>query len=193
MQQDKVRVALVACSKSKLNHSAPARDIYTGRLFQAARAWAEDHCDSWWILSAEHCLLRPDTVIWPYEASLADLTEYERRVWAWYAFDEIRQARRAGAFPLPANGHTKTEIVFLAGLHYRKYLVGDLLAAGYVVCQPLTGLGYGQQVQFLQQSPTIPSPNIPAATLGAYPDGWEKGQTKRDWHDEESKIEFIIG
>jgi len=34
-------ICLVGCGKSKLDRAAPAKDLYTGSLFRAARAFAE--------------------------------------------------------------------------------------------------------------------------------------------------------
>ena len=51
------RYALVGCGKSKLDRSAPARDLYTGLLFKAALAVAEaEFGEDVWILSAKHDL-----------------------------------------------------------------------------------------------------------------------------------------
>lgn len=48
------RLAIVACSASKLAHAAPARELYTGALFKLARELAETVADRWVILSAKH-------------------------------------------------------------------------------------------------------------------------------------------
>ena len=43
---------LISCSKSKLKERAPARELYTGTLFQKAVAWAERHDYEWFVISA---------------------------------------------------------------------------------------------------------------------------------------------
>ena len=53
---------LVGCVKSKLDHPAPARDLYTSALFRKARAHAEATGGPWFVLSAEHGLHLPNIV-----------------------------------------------------------------------------------------------------------------------------------
>ncbi len=76
-----MRVALVGCGKEKRGYAAPARDLYTGPLFCAARTWAETFADRWFILSAQHGLLSPETVIEPYDLKLSALTREAREAW----------------------------------------------------------------------------------------------------------------
>jgi len=62
-------LCLVACSATK-GAAGPARELYTGPLFQAARRHAEARGYHWRILSAKHGLLRPDAVVLPYDQRL---------------------------------------------------------------------------------------------------------------------------
>lgn len=78
-----LRVALVACGKSKLAYPAPARDLYTGSLFRAARAHVErEGYDAWYILSARHYLVAPQTILAPYEAALTNAPDEYLHTWA---------------------------------------------------------------------------------------------------------------
>ena len=77
-----LRVALVGCGKSKLSMAAPARDLYAGPLFRAARAYAEQTCDEWLVLSALYGVLTPDEVIEPFDLTLAQLRDSEYATWA---------------------------------------------------------------------------------------------------------------
>ncbi|MBT2549736.1 hypothetical protein J7I85_15680 [Arthrobacter sp. ISL-65] len=65
MSGDTYRVGLVACASQKLQRPAPARDIYVSQLFRKASAYAEKTWDRWYVLSAKHGLVRPDTVLEP--------------------------------------------------------------------------------------------------------------------------------
>lgn len=144
-------VALVGCGRAKLPHAAPAKYLYTGPLFQAARAWVEVTYSEWWILSARHGLVHPERVLEPYDATLNTLPEAERRQWAWDTFGQIVMERTAGHFPDSAGDLLLAPIiVVLAGNHYRRYLIPDLRAAGYQVHVPLAGLGIGQQIAWLK-------------------------------------------
>lgn len=69
LNMEPLTIALVGCGKSKLDHAAPARQLYTGSLFVAASRWAAE-CDGWFILSAKFGLLDPETVVEPYEVRL---------------------------------------------------------------------------------------------------------------------------
>ena len=58
-------VGLVACASQKLQRPAPARELYVSQLFKKASAYAGLTCDRWYILSAKHGLVHPDTVLEP--------------------------------------------------------------------------------------------------------------------------------
>ena len=64
------RIALVSCVKKKRGSAAFARDLYLSQLFRGLRCYAESHADVWYILSAEHGLLKPDQIVEPYERTL---------------------------------------------------------------------------------------------------------------------------
>ena len=61
------RALVVGCGAAKRSEAAPARDLYTGSLFRAAREHAEGSGLPWRILSAEYGLLTPDKVVEPYD------------------------------------------------------------------------------------------------------------------------------
>lgn len=65
-----VLVGLVACSSQKLQHPAPARELYVSALFTKASAYAEQSCDRWYVLSAKHGLVRPETSLELYDMRL---------------------------------------------------------------------------------------------------------------------------
>lgn len=77
------RVALVSCGKLKLDHPAPARDLYVGPLFADAKAHVlAGGYDHWFILSAEHGLVHPDRVLEPYDTTMDGLRVDEVETWA---------------------------------------------------------------------------------------------------------------
>lgn len=61
-------LVLVTCGGAKLDHPAPARDLYTGSYFQLCKAAAEalNPSRGWLILSAMHGLTDPATILDPY-------------------------------------------------------------------------------------------------------------------------------
>ncbi len=127
------RVALVGCGKEKLATEAPARDLYTGSLFAMASRYAEAHCDAWFVLSAEHGLVAPETVIEPYDRRIADIR------WRALVAEQL-----AAAVPADAT------LVLLAGDAYGAWreLVPN------VVEEPLKGMGIGaRRAWFANETP----------------------------------------
>ena len=121
---------LIACSAHKLDHPAPARELYTGQAFRLAIA-AADRCGAdVLILSALHGLVQPGEVLAPYDHTLR--SAFERRAWARMTAIQLKpyQDRRA---------------VVLAGKFYAA------AAAGFAnKSLPLAGLGIGQQLAVLK-------------------------------------------
>lgn len=72
---------LVGCVKRKLDRPAPARDLYTSALFRKERDYAERSRLRWYMLSAEHGLVAPETVLAPYDLRLTRTPQAYRREW----------------------------------------------------------------------------------------------------------------
>jgi hypothetical protein len=130
-----VTVGLVACAGQKLQHPAPARELYVSQLFRKASAYAEASCDRWYILSAKHGLLDPDDVLEPYDLRLGTPAAPPVREWA---------AKVRGQLEAELAGLDVTLIV-LAGEQYRTALQGSPWP--YEV--PMKGLGIGRQLGWL--------------------------------------------
>jgi len=84
-----VRV-LVGCGSKKRSTAVPAKDMYTSRYATWKRKFAEIYGDDWFITSAEHGILDPDTVIEPYDKSLTNMEPAERRAWGSDTSDELQ-------------------------------------------------------------------------------------------------------
>jgi hypothetical protein len=131
------RVGLVACSAGKLDHAAPARDLYTSQLFRKAAAYADATCDRWYILSAKHGLLAPEDVVEPYDERLPrNPRSADVRRWA----IGVRAALDYVLADVPG-----ATLVVLAGEAYRVPLAG----APWPLEVPMAGLGIGQQLGYL--------------------------------------------
>ncbi len=73
---------VVACGAAKRGHPAPSRDLYTSPHFRYVLAGVEQEADATpqalgvhprvLILSTEHGLVDPDTVLAPYERRMTD-------------------------------------------------------------------------------------------------------------------------
>ena len=129
-------IYLIACSATKLDKAAPACDLYQGQAFKAARKLAEKHSADYWILSAKHGLIHPDTVTEPYNDYLGAMTKAQRTSWGAMVCEQIKAA-----------GLTSRAAVILAGKHYAAP-ISHLFPALHL---PLAGLGIGQQLGKLKQ------------------------------------------
>ena len=77
--ESKALIRLVGCVKTKLPHPAAARDLYTSPLFRGRRAAIDPRTDIWFVPTAEYGLVKPETVIAPYDLALANMPVSARR------------------------------------------------------------------------------------------------------------------
>jgi cytoplasmic iron level regulating protein YaaA (DUF328/UPF0246 family) len=123
---------LIACSAAKLDHAAPAAQLYTGQAFKLAMAAAARAGADVLILSAMHGAVDPADQLAPYDRALSKMTKRERTGWTmWVANQLLRNYGRP--------------IVVLAGKHYAQALAGFPN-----VSYPLRGQGIGQQLATLK-------------------------------------------
>lgn len=133
-------IALVSCVKRKRKEQSPARDLYVSPLFRALRRHAETHADAWFILSAEHGLVNPDTPIEPYEKTLNGMAQRDRLAWAVMVQQQLLDKLPAGA-----------KIMILAGERYREHLAPFLKQNRWEIDIPLEKLRMGQQLRRLNE------------------------------------------
>lgn len=133
-------IGLVACTSKKALKPTTAADLYRSPLFEGTRWFAESRCDTWYILSAKYGLLDPEEEVLPYDESLNSMAESQKIQWAKRVYDRL---------VAQLNGDTR--IVFLAGDQYRKYLQRHLHDIGIDTRAPLSELGIGRQVAWLQK------------------------------------------
>lgn len=133
-------ICLVACTSKKALYPTIAKDLYRSPLFEGAKNFAEKRCDCWFVISAKHGLLLPDDPMAPYDESLTQVTESERLIWAEKVHSQISQ-------------HIKSpsRIIFLAGDKYRSYLQKFFQKDGHITKAPMSELGIGRQVEWLQK------------------------------------------
>jgi hypothetical protein len=131
-------IGLVACSSQKLQHPAPARDLYISQLFRKASAYAEQTCDRWYILSAKHGIVHPDAVLEPYDVRLGASGPGVPPVSEWAA--GVR-----GQLEAELAGLEDVTLLALAGSQYRTALQG----VPWPVEVPMQGMGIGRQLGWL--------------------------------------------
>ena len=86
-------IILVGCVKTKAPEASPARDLYLSPLFERRRRYAESSGQPWYILSAEHGLLDPGSIIEPYDVYLADQTADYRQAWGEWVAAKLTRMR----------------------------------------------------------------------------------------------------
>ena len=148
-------VGLVACCRAKLAQPAPAADLYSSPLFRLPRQYVERYADRWFILSAQHGLVAPATMLAPYERSLNARPQAERRRWAAAVAAQLRRLQPAGHDLARAGRPRRTASVCCR-------------TCRAAIQRPLAGLGSGQQLAWLQQhlEATRMMPTTVAAVLG---------------------------
>lgn len=95
-----MNVGFVACSALKLDRPARAADLYTSPLFKLSVRWLTERWGAhrWYVLSAKHGLVAPETVIEPYDQTLAKASTVERAAWGEMVAEQIyREWRKSGA------------------------------------------------------------------------------------------------
>ena len=112
------QIVLIGCSKSKLDHCAPARDFYQGPIFKKSLAAAEKLYPEAqiYVLSAKYGLVPIDQVICPYDETLNGKPANHIKNWV---AKVINQMKKLGIDPQNDN------FIIFAGKNYRKYLPLD--------------------------------------------------------------------
>lgn len=140
-----MKVGLVACASQKLRRPAPARELYTSQLFRKSVAYVEPRVDRWFILSALHGTVHPDTVLEPYNLKLGTKQAPPIREWA-------ERAAWGLAYQL-GDVDEPIEWLVLAGEQYRVMLRCLEGAKEWEDdCPfhiPMRGLGIGEQLGWL--------------------------------------------
>jgi hypothetical protein len=137
---DKPRLVLVGCVKSKVGHRAAAKDLYASPLWSRRRGYAESTGLPWAILSAEHGMVDPETMLEPYDRYLGKESAAFRRRWSKDAAAQVL-ARLDGLGLLAVEIHAGSAYV-------DNGLAARLKAAGVDVMLPLKGLSFGQQLSW---------------------------------------------
>ncbi len=134
------KLFLVSCVSKKRDRATPARELYCSDWFRKARASVECQGAHWFILSAKYGLVAPNEVIEPYDETLNNKTDKERREWSKRVLEQLQSHCPPG-----------TCIVFYAGEKYRRFLVPALKARGCEVEIPMEGLKIGEQLCWLSE------------------------------------------
>lgn len=124
---------LIQCTKSKRDEPAKAKDLYDeSDYFVAMRDYAEATGEDWYILSAKHGLVDPETVLEPYDD-----------------FGLSNQQAREIAEEIATGPYEYVELI--AGKQYSNPLTPELEARGIDVVEIGRGQRIGTRIQTLNQ------------------------------------------
>lgn len=146
-------VYIVGCGASKLDREAPARELYTGSLFVAARRHVEALGASWLVLSAKYGIVEPHAQLQPYEQKLARRGD-DLHCWALSAasgavsLSSLWLDRERG---VPLKPQPERRFVFLCGVEYAGPVARLLESWGYPTQQPLVGLQLGERLRWFKE------------------------------------------
>ncbi len=134
-------IYLISCVSKKLEEASVASSLYISPLFKKNLEYARllgGKDEDIFILSAKYGLVPLDTIIEPYNKTLNNMSNVEKKEWALDIMEDLK-------YVVGLENMEDTTFVFLAGLNYRKFLVRDLPS----VIVPMEGLPIGKQLQFL--------------------------------------------
>ena len=145
-----MNLILIGCVKSKHNHTSAAKELYKSPLWRCRRAYAERSGYPWFILSAKHGLLAPETEIRPYDVALSDLSASKCRAWSQCVLDALKTE---------LTSLKGTVIDIHAGKRYVEYGLEKVLSdAGAIVRRPLARVvGIGPQCKWYRDQLAIGS------------------------------------
>ena len=133
----KRHIVLISCASKKWTYRAKAKDLYISPLFKLSLVYAKKlNPDEIYVLSAKYGLLCIEREIEPYDESLNTMSVTEVKIWAKRVIEQLQDVCSID----------DSEITFLAGDKYRKYLLPQL--KNYKI--PLRGLRIGEQLQKLK-------------------------------------------
>lgn len=134
------KIGLVGCVKTKQGFACAAGELYISPLFTLSVEWLKNQgVTEWYILSAEHGLLHPSTVVKPYEKTLNKMSKSDYADWCAKLSGQVKQVFSEDQ-----------EFVVLGGSLYASPM------ASYKSEFPLNGMGLGRRLQFLKNSPAVP-------------------------------------
>jgi hypothetical protein len=112
MAVSEITALLLGCVKKKLEHEAPAKDLYSSQLWKGRRGYAESTGRPWYILSARYGLVDAERLLEPYNLALSELPAVERRAWGQRVVEQLaeRVSLDGAVFEVHAGSDYRTAI-----------------------------------------------------------------------------------
>lgn len=107
------KIVLLSCTKSKLDHKAPAQELYSASpMFKKTLEYGKSlNPDKMFILSAKHHLVPLNKELSPYDKTLKEMPKDEKEKWG---EETVKQMKSHGL------NLDKDKFIFLTGSEYLK-------------------------------------------------------------------------
>jgi basic membrane lipoprotein Med (substrate-binding protein (PBP1-ABC) superfamily) len=107
------KIVLLSCTKSKLDHKAPAQELYSASpMFKKTLEYGKSlNPDKMFILSAKHHLVPLNKELDPYDKTLKEMPKDEKEKWG---EETVKQMKSHGL------NLEKDKFIFLTGSEYLK-------------------------------------------------------------------------
>ena len=134
------KVVLLSYTKSKLDHTAPAQELYSASpMFQKTLEYGKSlKPDKMFILSAKHHLVPLTKELAPYDKTLKEMPKDEKEKWG---EETIKQMKSHGI------NVDKDRFIFLTGSEYMKPLTKYIPEDN--IEKPMDGRRMGERLQWL--------------------------------------------
>lgn len=133
-------IFLISCVSKKEKNKTEAKNLYISELFKKSYNYAKKiggGKEKIFILSAKYGIIKDTDVIEPYNITLNDFTEKQRKEWARKVYYKLIELIKP-----------EDEIVFLAGENYIKYL---RMILKNKKSEPMKGLKIGERLKYLKK------------------------------------------
>jgi hypothetical protein len=136
-------IGLVSCVKTKRDEPTTPKNLYTSDYFEKMRAYAEQHHDDWWILSAKHGLLDPDgDPVEPYDETLSGARKAAKQEWSEIVAGQLEEE------DLLSNDVT---LVLHAGKDYYEELLPLVEESEVTIEIPTEGMYIGERLSWYNE------------------------------------------
>jgi pentatricopeptide repeat protein len=134
------KIVLLSCTKSKLDHAAPAQELYSASpMFQKTLEYGKSlKPDKMYILSAKHHLVPMSKKLEPYDLTLKEMGKEDKEKWGEEVFSQMK---KAGIKP------DSDKFVFLTGSEYMKPLAEYIPKEN--IEKPMDGKRFGERLSWL--------------------------------------------
>lgn len=134
------KIVLLSCTKSKLDHRAPAQELYSASpMFRKTLEYGKSlQPDKMFILSAKHHLVPLNKELEPYDKTLKEMSADEKEKWG----EETTNQMKSHGVNL-----NKDKFIFLTGNEYMKPFTKYIPESN--IETPMNGKRMGERLQWL--------------------------------------------